>query len=141
MAEGEPIPAVSVALVRGDRILLVKRGRPPSQGLYAFPGGRVEPGETHEEAARRELLEETGLEVGPLAPEAEIPIARGAEADASAFLLRVFSGRYLSGEPVPADDAAEAAFHTLDEIRLLPLVGSIIEIAEKLLAHRVEQQP
>ena len=46
MASDEPISAVSVALVRGDRILLVKRGRAPARGLYAFPGGRVEEGET-----------------------------------------------------------------------------------------------
>ncbi|TGW06623.1 NUDIX domain-containing protein, partial [Mesorhizobium sp. M2D.F.Ca.ET.145.01.1.1] len=55
------LPAVSVAVVRGDSILLVKRARPPSQGLYAFPGGKVEGDETLEDAARRELMEETGL--------------------------------------------------------------------------------
>ncbi|RVD18864.1 NUDIX domain-containing protein, partial [Mesorhizobium sp. M4B.F.Ca.ET.017.02.2.1] len=55
------IPAVSVAIVRGDKVLLVKRARPPSQGLYAYPGGKVEPGETLSQAAARELEEETGL--------------------------------------------------------------------------------
>ncbi|TIU41972.1 MAG: NUDIX domain-containing protein, partial [Mesorhizobium sp.] len=42
------LPAVSVAVVRADTLLLVKRARQPSQGLYAFPGGKVEPGETLE---------------------------------------------------------------------------------------------
>ncbi|TIS58122.1 MAG: NUDIX domain-containing protein, partial [Mesorhizobium sp.] len=51
------IPAVSVAVVRGDRVLLVKRARAPSQGLYAYPGGKVEPGETPEECLVRELHE------------------------------------------------------------------------------------
>ncbi|WP_298900115.1 NUDIX domain-containing protein, partial [uncultured Mesorhizobium sp.] len=55
------IPAVSVAVVRGDMVLLVKRARQPSRGLYAYPGGKVEAGETLEQAARRELLEETRL--------------------------------------------------------------------------------
>jgi len=133
MIDDKPIAAVSVALVRGDTILLVKRGRPPSKGLYAFPGGRVESGETLEEAARRELMEETGLEAGPLAPEAEILIERGTEDGAVAFLLRVFSGHHVSGEPMAASDAAEAAFHTLDAVRMLPLVDSVFEIAERLL--------
>ena len=68
MPRNRLIHAVSVAVVRGNRLLLVKRGREPSRGLHAFPGGRVEPGETNEEAARRELFEETGLRAENLAP-------------------------------------------------------------------------
>ncbi len=132
--ETPPIPAVSVALVRGDRVLLVKRGLAPSRGLYAFPGGRVEPGETLEAATRRELFEETGLRVGPLTPEVELLID-AANGDApTRYLLKVFSGTYVGGEPVSADDAEQAGFFTLDELRRLPLTASIEEIAQKLLA-------
>ncbi|TIV26561.1 MAG: NUDIX domain-containing protein, partial [Mesorhizobium sp.] len=46
MEKRKIIPAVSVAVVRDGTVLLVKRGRAPSQGLYAYPGGKVEPGET-----------------------------------------------------------------------------------------------
>ncbi|WP_292224791.1 NUDIX domain-containing protein, partial [Mesorhizobium sp.] len=58
MEKRKIIPAVSVAVVRDGTVLLVKRGRAPSQGLYAYPGGKVEPGETLPQAAARELREE-----------------------------------------------------------------------------------
>ena len=78
------LPAVSVALQHDDRLLLVLRGRAPSLGYYAFPGGRVETGETLEEAARRELAEETGLAVHELSPlalvRAEGELRRGGDA-------------------------------------------------------------
>src|SRR5262245_23578758 len=70
----ETLPAVSVAIVRGDTVLLVKRARQPSQGFYAFPGGKVEAGETLEQAAARELLEETGMRADAYRPLRKIHI-------------------------------------------------------------------
>lgn len=127
------IPAVSVALVRGETILLVKRARAPSKGFYAFPGGRVEAGESLEAAARRELMEETGLSAGPLTPVEEILIESHDGDPPTAFLLTVFSGQAGDGEPVAGDDAEEAAFHTADEVERLPIVGSVLSIAQTLL--------
>lgn len=126
------VPAVSVAVLRDRSIMLVRRGRAPSKGLYAFPGGRVEAGETLEEAARRELIEETGVEVGDLARLRDISID-SRDDGGSLYLLTVFGARHGQGEPVAADDADEAAFFTLSEIEQLPLTASTLEIVLELL--------
>ena len=61
-----PIVGIGVAVLRPGAVLLVQRGRPPNLGAWSLPGGAQEVGETAEEAARRELLEETGVTAGPL---------------------------------------------------------------------------
>ena len=117
------LPAVSVALQNGDR-------RAPSLGYYAVPGGRVEDGETLEEAARRELAEETGLSVDGLSPLVRVPV----DGDDVDYDLQVFFGRYAGGEPVAADDAAEASFFTLAEMEALPVLDSVMEVGRGLLS-------
>ena len=57
------IPCVGGIVRHGGRLLLVKRGREPARGTWSVPGGRVEAGETDEQATAREVLEETGLRV------------------------------------------------------------------------------
>jgi ADP-ribose pyrophosphatase len=59
----QPIVAVGAIVFENDRVLLVRRGQPPSQDLWAIPGGRVKLGETLQEAAEREILEETGITI------------------------------------------------------------------------------
>src|ERR1700735_5848776 len=62
-----PYLAVSAAIFRDGRVLIVRRARPPAHGLYTLPGGGVELGETLEQAAIREVREETGLDIEPVA--------------------------------------------------------------------------
>ena len=132
------IAAVSVALRRGDRLLLVRRGRAPSMGLWAFPGGRVEAGEADEDAARRELAEETGLTVGDLVFLRAFRI-EGALPDAPRIRLHVFGGLWTGGEPSAGDDAAEARFLTLAEMEALPVTESVMDMARAILAGKVER--
>jgi ADP-ribose pyrophosphatase YjhB (NUDIX family) len=127
------LPAVSVAIVRGDTVLLVKRARQPSQGFYAFPGGKVEVGETLEEAAKRELMEETGLQARNYRPLREIHIDGGSDGHPVDYLLTVFGATYAGGEPAAGDDAETAAFYTLSEMTALPLAASVFAVADELL--------
>ena len=62
-----PYLAVSAAIIRDGKILVVRRARAPAHGLYSLPGGVVEVGETLEEAVRREVREETGMTIEPVA--------------------------------------------------------------------------
>ena len=129
------IPAVSVALVRGDKVLLVERGRPPSQGLFAFPGGKVEPGETLEEAARRELAEETTLGAAAYRPVRSLFIEGARSSHPHDYRLTVFAAEYGGGEAVAGDDAASAAFYSLAEMHGMKLTEGVLEIAKELLGH------
>lgn len=113
-----PVPATIAAVIRDGRVLLVRRANPPDAGLWGFPGGKIERGETIEEAAVRELREETGIcaEAGPVFTAVDA-MDRGAEGELHAhYVLIAVLCRWTSGEPLAGDDALEAAWHDLDDL-------------------------
>lgn len=120
-----PILAASAVILDQDgRLLLVRRGRPPGRGLWSVPGGKVEPAESLEEAAAREVLEETGLvvTVGPELWMVTIPTGDGREYEIHDFAATVVSGDLRAG-----DDADEAAWFRPEEIEHLPLVDLLLD--------------
>ncbi|WP_104524626.1 NUDIX domain-containing protein [Blastococcus atacamensis] len=108
--DGRPVVPCVGAIVhdRAHRLLLIRRGREPSRGLWSVPGGRVEPGESLAEAVEREVLEETGLQVRAGREVGRVRIDAGAAVydvvDLACALL------HDDGVPRAGDDATEAVF-------------------------------
>ncbi|WP_425010644.1 NUDIX hydrolase [Paracoccus alkanivorans] len=109
--------ALAVTL-RGDEVLLVRRRNPPDAGLWGFPGGHVDPGETALAAAARELAEETGVVAVPRLYLDNVDlIQRGSDGGIEFhFLLAAVLCDYVSGEPVAADDALDAGWWKIADI-------------------------
>lgn len=131
-----PIAAVGVVVFRGDRVLLVRRGRAPSRGLWAVPGGAVEAGETLAEAAEREVREETGVIVKAHEPvHAFDVISRRADGDVDHHYVVVdLLADYVDGEPVAGDDAAEAAWVSVEQIGGLAVSEETARLVRRLHA-------
>jgi len=137
-----PQPASSAIIKRGNLLLLVRRINPPSQDMFAFPGGRGEPGETPADTALRELQEETGIVARhpQLFATYDLPSRDSAGQLTSHFLLSVFLVEAdEQTAALAADDAADAGWFTLEEIRRLPAPESVVECAERLLGQLHEQ--
>jgi 8-oxo-dGTP diphosphatase len=116
-----PYLAVSAAIFRDGRVLIVRRAWPPAHGLYTLPGGGVELGETLEEAVIREVREETALDIAPVALAGyRQAIARDAAGRIERhFVILPFAARWIAGEISLNDELAEA--HWLDPADLAGL--------------------
>ncbi|MFI6711909.1 NUDIX hydrolase [Nonomuraea sp. NPDC050478] len=114
----------AIVLDDARRLLLIRRGHPPDVGRWSLPGGRVEPGESDAVAVRREVLEETGLEVavGPLAGTVDLPAPGG-----DTYAVRDYRATVVGGTLTPGDDAADARWCTREELARLPLTTGLLD--------------
>jgi len=119
-----PEICVGAVVVDDERLLMVRRGRPPGVGLWSVPGGRVEPGETLAAAVVRELAEETGLACacGPLVGWVE---RIGPDHH---FVIMDFEATPLDGsEPVAGDDVLEVVWVPLHEVAEMDVVDGLVD--------------
>ncbi len=133
-----PIVGIGVAVLRPGSVLLVRRGKPPNEGAWSLPGGAQELGETAEDAARRELMEEAGLAVGPLLLAANVDsIHRDPDGRVRYhYTIIDFAARWMSGTPRPGSDVTDAVWADHDrvaEFHLWEEAHRVIGIARFLL--------
>lgn len=133
-----PVPAVIAVVVHEGRALLVRRANPPDAGLWGFPGGKIEYGETVSEAATRELLEETGVlaEAQDVITALDILVRSEDDAVLQHYILIAMRCRWLSGEPRAGDDALEAGWFSLTALdpKTLPMSADVDVIALRAAA-------
>jgi ADP-ribose pyrophosphatase YjhB (NUDIX family) len=117
------------AIINDDdgRLLLVQRGHAPAQGLWSIPGGRVEPGETDEQAVRREIAEETGLvvRVGELAGVVRRPGLGGSTYEIYDYDAAVDGAG--AGAAIAASDAADLRWVWPDQVEDLPVTDGLVQ--------------
>jgi 8-oxo-dGTP diphosphatase len=131
-----PILAVSAAIMRGGKVLIVRRAHPPARGLYTLPGGGVEVGETLMEAVAREVREETALEIEPVALAGyREAIVRDTEGRVERhFVILPFASRWISGEPVLNAELSEAMWLEPAAIAGLETTAGLAEIIANAMA-------
>ena len=128
-------PTVAVGAIVFDargRVLLVKRGKPPAQGLWTVPGGRVELGETLTAAVEREVREETGVEVtcGALVEVVERITTEG-DATWHYVILDYLAHAVPRAALAHGDDAADARWFAIDELDAAPLTDGLLPVIDK----------
>jgi 8-oxo-dGTP diphosphatase len=125
-----PYLAVSAAIVRDGKILVVRRARPPAHGLYSLPGGVVELGETLKEAVIREVREETGMTIEPVALAGfREAVARDVQDRVERhFVILCFAARWQAGEPVLNEELDEARWLDPAELASLPTTPGLVDI-------------
>lgn len=135
----KPLLGVLAIVIRREQVLLVQRKNEPDAGLWGFPGGRLEYGETLGEGACRELLEETGVTATArrfldLQEVINAPCP-GGETPAFHYVLVGMQCAYEHGEPVAADDALDARFVPFDVVfnAQLPLCDRVDDMLRKAL--------
>ena len=105
--------ACDMILIEGGKVLLVKRGRDPFKGEWAIPGGRIEENERAEDCLRREMKEETNLDVEPVRL---VGLYSDPKRDPRGIIAAAYIVRRTGGEPKAGDDAAEVAWFPLNNV-------------------------
>jgi ADP-ribose pyrophosphatase len=117
----QPRVAVGAIVFNDNHVLLIRRGKPPAQNQWAIPGGMVNLGETLQQAAEREILEETGIMIRAGAPIYTFEVI---EHDTDGrisyhYIIIDLLADYLSGVPVAGDDAMDAKWLSSQQVQTM----------------------
>jgi ADP-ribose pyrophosphatase YjhB (NUDIX family) len=124
-----PQLAVSAAIFRDGKILLVRRARSPAKGFYSLPGGRVEFGETLHAALHREVDEETALKIDIVGLAGWREVVPGTSGGGH-YVIMSFAARWTSGEPVLNEELDDFRWLAPDALGNLKLTGGLHEVIE-----------
>ncbi|MFC3614681.1 NUDIX hydrolase [Lutimaribacter marinistellae] len=126
-----PLLGALAVVLRDNHVLLAQRGKDPGRGMWGFPGGHVEWGETVAETAMRELHEETSIHAraGEILTHFDLILREGDEVKTHYLLVGV-ACRYERGEPQAGDDAMDAAWIPIGDVRegRLPLISGVADL-------------
>jgi len=128
-----PLIGVGVVVLEGDRVLLVRRGKPPREGRWSLPGGRQRLGETVRETALREVCEECGCTVRITALLDVVDSLTRDEAGTIQYhyTLVDFLARWVEGEPAAGGDVLEAAWVPVRELHRYALWSETVRLIEQ----------
>jgi 8-oxo-dGTP diphosphatase len=125
-----PYLAVSAAIIRDGRVLVACRARGPALGIWTMPGGVVEAGETLHDALVREIHEETGLTIEPvaLAGHREVVVRDDKGQVSRHFVIMCFASRWIAGEPQLNDELSDARWLRPSDLSNLKTTEGLAEI-------------
>jgi 8-oxo-dGTP diphosphatase len=129
-----PVVGVGAVVIKDGKVLLVKRGVDPKKGLWAIPGGSLKLGETLQEGAEREIMEETGITIRAKEPVYSFDFF---ERDGDGrvrfhYVIVDMMADYIGGEVQGADDALEARWVSPDELKYLEVSRNTLKILDSL---------
>lgn len=131
------IPAVSTAVFKEHKVLIVLRATGAAKGKWSLPGGHIKTGETPEIAAEREVHEETGIACKIISDvtSLQIPVS-----DNRTYHLSVYSGIWISGQITAASDAADAKWIDPSDLSTLPVTDNLESIVQKACSTILDHQ-
>jgi 8-oxo-dGTP diphosphatase len=126
----QPVVAVGAIVFKNKRVLLVRRAQPPSRDLWAIPGGKVEIGETLQEAAEREILEETGIIIQAREPVYTFDYIErdGSSQPRFHYVIIDLIADYVRGETRAGDDAADVRWVAAEELASLNVSSKTLRL-------------
>ncbi len=138
-----PLVGVGALVFDGERILMAQRGKPPLMGLWSLPGGALETGELIADAVRREVREETGLEIEPLRVfEIFERIIRDAAGEPEYhYVLIDYLCRVSGGELQAGDDVCGVEWMRLEELRDLEITEGTLAVIERAFVAQAHRLP